>query len=186
MRPAQEGAARRYARALLDVALESGDPARLREELWSIAGLLRDQKQLALALGHPAFSADRRRALVRAILAGSGASELLGRLMELLADKGRLALLPAIAAAYEEAFNLQRGVVTAEAFTAQPLGTDERDRLAAALRAASGHEVELTARVDPATLGGVLVRMGGKTYDGTVRRQLARLRERLVLGAEGA
>jgi F-type H+-transporting ATPase subunit delta len=186
VRPALEGAARRYARALLDVALETGDPSRLREELRTVAGLLRDQRTLALALGHPAFRAERRRALVRALLHGSGASDLLGRLMDLLADRGRLALLPRIAVAYEEAFNLQRGVVTAEAVTAQALGADERERLAAALRAASGREVELTTRVDPATLGGVLVRMGGKTYDGTVRRQLARLRERLVLGTEGA
>jgi len=186
VKPADDGAARRYARALLDVALEKGDPARLREELRTVAGLLRDQRKLALALAHPALRADRRRALVRAMLQGSGASELLGRLMDLLADKGRLALLPAIAAAYEEGFNLQRGVVTAEAVTAQPLSAEQKDSLVAALRAASGRDVELSERVEPATLGGVLVRMGGKTYDGTVRRQLARLRERLVLGTDGA
>lgn len=186
MKPAQAGAARRYARALLDVVLEKGDPARMREELKTLAGLLREQKPLALALGHPALGAERRRALVRAILQGSGASELLGRLMDLLAGRGRLGLLPAIAVAYEEAWNAQRGVVAAEAVTAQPLDAEARERLAAALRVASGREVELTTRVDPATLGGVLVHMGGKTYDGTVRRQLARLRERLVLGTEGA
>jgi F-type H+-transporting ATPase subunit delta len=184
VKPALAGAARRYARALLDVALEKGDPARLREELGTVAGLLREHK--ALALGHPALGAERRRALVRAILQGSGASELLGRLMDLLAERGRFGLLPAIAVAYEEAWNAQRGVVAAEAVTAQPLDAEARDRLAAALRAVSGRDVELTTRVDPATLGGVLVQMGGRTYDGTVRRQLARLRERLVVGAGGA
>jgi F-type H+-transporting ATPase subunit delta len=138
VKPAQAGAARRYARALLDVALEKGDPARLREELRTVAGLLREHRTLALALSHPAIGAERRRALVRAILEGSGASGLLGRLMDLLAERGRFGLLPAIAVAYEAAWNAQRGVVAAEAVTAQPLDGDVRDRLAAALRAASG------------------------------------------------
>lgn len=186
MKPALESAARRYARALLDVALEKGDPAQLREELRAVEGLLRDNRDLELALTHPALGAERRRGLVRAVLAGRGVSALLERLLDLLAERARLALLPGIAAAYEAAFNAERGVVAALAVTAQPLDAAQREALTQALRQASGRDVELTTSVDPTTLGGVLVRMGGKTYDGTVRRQLARLRERLVLGAHGA
>jgi F-type H+-transporting ATPase subunit delta len=74
-------------------------------------------------------------------------------------------------------------VVAAEATSAVPLDPAQAQALGAALRAVSGREVELRYRVDPGVLGGVRVRMGERTYDGTVRTQLAGLRRRLLHGA---
>jgi len=184
VRPAQQGIARRYAQALLEVAAAQADPARLREELRAVARLLRDNRELALAFSHPALGPERRRRLARAVLEGSGASELLLRRVDLLAERGRLGLLEAIRDAYEAAFNARRGVAAAEVRTAQPLQPAQLEALTTALRRATGGEVELTTALDPRLLGGVQVQVGGRIYDGTVRRQLERLRERLVLGAE--
>ena len=182
MRRKGAGSARRYARVLLEVALAQGDPAGLREELRSAAALLRDAGELAAALTHAGVPAERRRAVAKAVFGGP-CSALLARLLDVLAERGRVALLPEIESAFAEAWNAHRGVVAAEATSAVPLDPAQAEALGAALRAVSGREVELRHRVDPGVLGGVRVRMAERTYDGTVRAQLAGLRRRLLHGA---
>lgn len=182
MRRSDAGSARRYARALLDVALAQGDPAELREDLRRGVALLQSERELHAALTHPGVSAERRRAIARAVFAGRSGT-LMTRLVELLAERGRVALLPEIAVAFGEAWNAHRGVLAAEATTAVALDPAQMSALGAALGSVSGQDVELRHRVDPAVMGGVMVRMGERTYDGTVRAQLQGLRRRLLLGA---
>lgn len=174
-------AARRFARALLDVALAKDDPARLRDELRQASEMLAGQKELYQALVHPGLGVERRQRLVKAVFGGRG-SELLNRLLALLAEKDRVALLPEVADAFARAWNEHEGVLTAEAVSAQPLDETETGRLRAALQAATGRAVEIKGRVEPAVLGGMVVTLGGRTYDGSIRAQLGLLRERLVRG----
>jgi F-type H+-transporting ATPase subunit delta len=185
MKNNRSGSARRYARALLDVATARGEAARLRDELAQASELLRQPGELRTVLTHPGVRADRRKAVARALFTGR-ASALLARLVELLADRGRVELLPDVERAYTEAWNAQRNVVAAEATSATALGEVQVAALRAALGSVSGREVELQLRVDPAVLGGVSVKMEDRTYDGTVRAQLAGLRRRLLTGAGGA
>ena len=95
-------------------------------------------------------------------------------------ERGRLGLLPAIATTYGQLWNAARGVLPAEATSAQPLNEEQRAAVQRALGRATGRDVELTTAVDPDVLGGLLVRMGGQVYDGTVRGRLRALRERLT------
>jgi F-type H+-transporting ATPase subunit delta len=175
----QQGTARRYARALLEVANEQGSADRLREELHQSADLMTQQADLASTLSHPALDLERKQALAREVLGRLGGSETLVRLVDLLIARGRLELLPAIDETYAEAWNAQRGVLTAEAVTAQALTAAQAERLTAALSAASGQGVELKTAVDPRVLGGVRVTMGGRIYDGTVNGRLESLRRHL-------
>jgi F-type H+-transporting ATPase subunit delta len=154
----------------------------LRGELERFLALVRDHADLAVALEHPGLGADARRRVTAAIAERLGASPLLRRLLALLATNDRLALLPALTEAYAEMLNARRGVVSAQAVSAVELAGDQQQALAAALAKAAGLEVELATRVDPEVLGGLLVRMGGKTYDGTVRARLAALRRSLAAG----
>jgi F-type H+-transporting ATPase subunit delta len=124
-----------------------------------------------------------KRRFIAALGEKVGASELLRRLLDLLATRDRLTLLPVLIQTYGEMLNARRGVVSAEAVSAGALSADQRQALAAALAKVSGLEVELAARVEPQVLGGLLVRMGGTTYDGTVRARLAALRRVLVAGS---
>ena len=179
MKPRAQGAARRYARALLDVALQKGEAEALRRELRETADLLAAHKDLRSALEHPALSAEAKKKLVDAVWGRRG-SALLARLMGLLAERGRTALLPAIEETYGALWNAHRGVVAAEAVSAVPLDEGQARAVAAALRRATGKEVELQSRADQALLGGLLVKMAGRTYDGTVRGRLRALRQRLV------
>jgi F-type H+-transporting ATPase subunit delta len=173
-------AARRYARALLEVSFTSagGDPAALRRELAEAAALLEDRHDLAEALASPAVPADRKRALVEAVWREAG--PLLRRLLTMLVERGRMGLLPALSAAYGELWNAARGVLPAQATSAVPLTAEQRAQVERALGRATGRDVELTAQVDPGVLGGLLVRVGGVVYDGTVRGRLRALRERLT------
>lgn len=174
--------ARRYARALLDVArIEGGDAdAKAAAELRELAALLESNAALRATLLHPALGPEQRRRVLLAIADAGSLSPLLRRLLELLAARDRVALLPALAEAYAEVRNAAAGIVAAEAVTAQPLDAAQAAGLADAVGRATGRQVALRARVDPALLGGVLVRVGGQTYDGTVRGSLAALRARLA------
>lgn len=179
MKPSAQGASRRYARALLDVALQQGEAEALRRDLREAAALLAAQKDLRRALEHPALPAESKKKLVEAVWRGQG-SKILARLLALLAERGRMELLPAIEGHYGALWNAHRGVVAAEAVAAVPLDEGQTRAVAEALRRATGKDVELQTRADPALLGGLLVKMAGRTYDGTVRGRLRALRQRLV------
>lgn len=179
-RPA--AAARRYARALLDVALEQRLAARVRGELAEASGLLRQHAELREALTHPGVAAASRARLVSTIWGQRGASEPFVRLMVLLAERDRVTLLPTIEETYVALWNSHRGVVSAEAITAVELEEEQRAALTGAIEKAVGAEIELQARVDPSVQGGVCVRLGGRVYDGTLRARLRALREQLVGG----
>lgn len=176
--------ARRYAKALFDVAGAQGAaPAALERELAELVGLIEGSDGLRRALLGPTLRAAARRRLVDALAEAGQASPLLRRLLVLMAERDRLALLPALAEEFAEVRNARDGRVSAEAVTAVPLAAPQRATLASALGEAVGKQVQLKARVEPALLGGVLVKLGGRSYDGSVRGRLAALRARLVSGS---
>ena len=178
-----EAGARRYARALLDVALEKGDTT-LRRDLGDLGQLYAAHAELRTVLLHPAVPPDKKTAVIAALLRGRP-SELLLRLVGLLAQRDRIELLPLIAQAYVRLWNRQQGIVEAEAVSARELDeTEARAVSAAAAAAVGGTQVELRRRVDASLLGGLLLRMEGRIYDGSVRARLRALRERLA-GTEG-
>ncbi len=178
MRGASRGVARRYARALFEVAEAGGRAKAVRAELEAAVQALHEQAELKRALLHPALAAERKRAIVAQ--AFRSASPLLVRALELLATRGRLALLPAVAEEYARAHLASSGIERAQLVTAAPLPAAEAERVRRALAAALGTGVELEASLDPEVLGGVLVKIGGRHFDGTLRGRLAALKARLV------
>jgi len=103
--------------------------------------------------------------------------------LRLLAENGRLGALAAIDTAFGSLWNAHRHVASAEVVSAVSLDEDQQRALVGALEKATGMGVEIETRLDPAVLGGVLVRVGGRSYDGTVRARLRALKERLASGA---
>jgi len=175
--------ARRYARALLDVTLEQAQGDTMASALSAAAALLEEQPDLGRVLLNPAVPADKKKKIAAAIWAGKTKEDaLFTRFVDLLIDRGRISILPAVARLFQELWNAQRGVVAAEAVSAVPLASNQKDALAAAARKLAGREVTLTATVDARLLGGVVLRMNGRTYDGSVRAQLERLRAQLASG----
>jgi F-type H+-transporting ATPase subunit delta len=175
--------ARRYARALLDVCLaqpKDGAPEKVREDLETLAAVLQQHRELGGILQNPAVGAETKKKIATGLAAKTKATTIVRRLLDLLADRDRLFLVPQITEAFAEVWNAHRGVTAAEAISAVELPPAQTAALAAALGGVAGGEVELRSRVEPQVLGGLVVRMGGKTYDGSVRGRLSALRETLL------
>jgi F-type H+-transporting ATPase subunit delta len=98
----------------------------------------------------------------------------------MLAERDRLGLLSQLQAVYAERLLEDKKIVPAEVVTASPLSAENRAALGKALGSATGSEVRLTERVDPDIVGGVIARVGSLVFDGSVTRQLERLRQKLA------
>jgi F-type H+-transporting ATPase subunit delta len=104
-------------------------------------------------------------------------------LIILLLRRGRIELLPRVAQEFARLDDLRNHVIHATAISAAPMGTDEVRALTARLERLTGGSVELATDVDPSILGGVVVRLGDRLIDGSVRGRLERLRSKLASGA---
>ena len=171
----------RYARALFDVALKEADIQQVGRDLTAFAALVAGNDLLGRVLSNPAIPAARKRAVVEQLLAKAGpVSPVVVKLLGLLADRDRLALLPDIAAAYRNRLMEHAKVVRAEVVTAVPLPADRVTALQRGLAGATGLEVQLENRVDASINGGAITRIGSTVYDGSVSRQLEKMKEALT------
>ena len=173
------GAATRYARALLDVATSESAPERAEQDLARFAALLAAHPELQRVLASPAVPASRKRALTDALLARLEMSGPAAKLLRLLADRDRLALVPELLTVYRERLLDYQRVIRAELTTAEPLAADQQARLQERLARATGRQVTLSTRVDPTIIGGVVAKIGTVVYDGSLSTQLSKMRERL-------
>jgi F-type H+-transporting ATPase subunit delta len=171
--------AARYARALLDVAVKESDPDRAEQELAAFVDLVRQHPDLQRALANPVVPAADKRAVVQQILERLEPTTPVGKLVLLLASRGRLALLPDLLDVYRERLMEYRNVLSAEVTTAVPLSPERAAQLRQRLAAATGRVVTMTTKVDAAIIGGVVTRIGSTVYDGSVATQLAKVRDRL-------
>jgi F-type H+-transporting ATPase subunit delta len=177
----------RYARALFDVALKEGDVQKAGADLAGFAQLVESHGGLARVLSNPAIPAARKRGVVEQLLARErGISPTVVKLLMLLADRDRLVLLPEISSAYQSRLMAHAKVVRAEVVTAVALPADRVAALQQGIARAMGRDpvnVQLLNRVDPSIIGGAVTRIGSTVYDGSVTRQLEKMKETLTAAA---
>jgi len=173
--------ATRYARALFDVALKESDPVRVERDLASFAGLMSSSAELHGALTNPSVPAASKRQIANALATRLNMVSPAHKLLLLLADRDRLVVVPDLLAVYRERLMEHQQVVRAEVTTAAPLTTDRVAQLQKQLADITGRTVEMTTSVDPAIIGGVVTRIGGTVYDGSLATQLAKLRDKLTV-----
>lgn len=171
--------ARNYANALFVVAEKHGRADDVGRDVGALAALVAEHDELRTVFHSPVVTAARKRDLVAALLDRIGAAIETRRAFELLADNDRLSLIGDVAAAYQARALDASGVVRADLVTAVPIGDERQAALAAALGRATGRRVVLTGRVDPDIIGGAVARVGSVVYDGSVTRQLERMKQRL-------
>ena len=171
--------AARYARALLDVVIQEGTPEQVEQELTGFAALVARTPQLQKVFANPALPVSAKRGIVEDLLARTKGSPVLAKLLLLLADRDRLSLLGELADAYRERLMEHQHVVRAEVTSAEPLPAERLAEVQRRLAHATGRQVLMTTRIDPALIGGVVTRVGSVVYDGSIATQLARIRERL-------
>ncbi len=176
--------ASRLARALIDVvAREKADGQAIERELRDFDRLVERHAPLAAVLTNPAVPVTRKHALVEQLLSRTVEISTITRAFLLfLAERDRLALLSDLVEAYRDRLLEHLKVVRAEVTTATPLAGDRKHAIAESLERAVGRRVEMETRVDPSIIGGVIAQIGSVVYDGSVARQLSRLKEQLVTG----
>jgi F-type H+-transporting ATPase subunit delta len=174
----QAGIGLRYARALLELGEESGTTGAVLGELGSFFAAYQESVDLRNVLGNPSIEVEERKVLIRALGARMGLSALVTNFLQLLMDKDRSAALPSIFAAYQELADQKAGQVRAQVTSASALSDAQVARIKETLGRLSGKQVLVETQVDPALIGGVVTRLGGKVYDGSLRTQLEGLRQR--------
>ena len=165
-----------YAEALFAVASVEGDLSAVEDELFNFAQALRSNDELRSTLADGNVPAARRLQVVDDLLDGR-ASATTSVLVAMVVGAGRASELPAIVDAFIERSAASRNKAVATVRAAVALTADQRDRLAAAIKTATGKEVEIRVVEDPSVLGGVVTEIGDDIIDGSVRRRLNQLRE---------
>ena len=171
--------AARYARALLDVVIKESDPEQVEQELIGFVDLLDRHPALHKALMNPAISVLGKRGIVENLVSRVTLSPPVRKLLLLLAERGRLSLVPDAVAIYHERLMEHRQVVRAEVTTAETLPSGRAAQLERRLSDATGRRVTVTTKVDPTLIGGAVARVGSTVYDGSIATQLNKVREKL-------
>lgn len=166
------GLAGRYATALFELAQETGKLAVVEADLRSLTAMLGASTDLMRAIRSPVFTRAQQGAAIEAILQAAGADDLTRRFAGLLAAKRRLFALPQIIGDFTKLLAHQRGEVTAQVTSAQALDAGQMAALKTALTQAAGRDVTVQAGVEPGILGGLIVRMGSRMIDSSLRTKL--------------
>ncbi len=169
--------ARPYAEAAFEVARADGDTDAWLEGL-TLLGSIAETPEVAEQISSPNATSDQLQDLIFAV-SGDGLSVHLQNLVRLLAENGRLIVLPDIARLFGEMKTAFDGLRHIEVTSAFPMADAERDELAGKLKAHFGGDVDLTITQDPSLIGGVKVRAGDIVIDGSLRGQLDRLSNNL-------
>jgi F-type H+-transporting ATPase subunit delta len=168
--------ARRYAKALFSLADEQGQVEQWSKGLDALGEALRQHPELRDTLSSPLFEKEQRRNVVAAVASALSFAETPRNFLLLLADRDRLAYLPAIIRDFRDLADERLGRVRAKVTSAVALTAEESRRIAEKLAQASQAQVILETAVDPSLLGGVVAQLGSRVYDGSVRAQLEELR----------
>jgi F-type H+-transporting ATPase subunit delta len=171
--------AARYARALLDVTINESDPIAAEKDLAAFVDLVQGNLDLQRTFANPVVSAGAKRAVVQQLLERDQPVAPVGKLLLLLASRGRLELVSEILDVYRERLMEHRQIIHAEVTTTAPLSAERLSALQQRLAKVTGRTVTMTTKIDPAIIGGVVTRIGSTVYDGSVATQLAKVRERL-------
>jgi len=174
----------RYANALADIVVspQAGiDPAVAVAQLRSFGEAVEGSRELRIVMASPAVSAARKRLVVRRIAEALGLHRIILNFLLVLSDHRRASALTDMIDAFAVVLDERLGFLRAEVTSANELGQQQRDQLAAELARVASSQVRMRFSVDPSLIGGVTARVGSKVYDGSVRGQLAVLRQRLLV-----
>lgn len=178
--PNPVGAPARYAHALLGLADDrrQADPGaldRIAADLEGLFALWRDDAGFRDFIADPRLDAVKQRAAAFAILDRAGIGGEVKNLVGVLITNRRLAALPQVAQAFGALLAERRGQQTAEVTTAHPLSETQRAQIVARLTEAGHSGIRLAEHVDPSILGGLIVRIGSRLYDNSIKSKLQRL-----------
>ena len=162
----------RYASALFDLARDQRQIESVGNSLDALSQALLDSRDFAELVASPLVSRDEAGKAFAALAPQLGLDPVTTNFLGVLARNGRKRQLPAVIRAFRRLAAEHRGETTAEVISAHPLNDDQIGALKAQLRARAGRDVTLEAEVDPAILGGIVVKLGSQMIDASIRTKL--------------
>jgi F-type H+-transporting ATPase subunit delta len=172
--------ARRYAKALLQIGDKQGNVPQLKQELDTVAGAVAANADLARLVASPLVLPRKKAEVFEAVLAAAKVSETLRHFFRVVAEAGRLNLLPDLRRTFGDLVDERAGIVEAKVASAQPLSEVQSKALVASLGARTGKTIRLTWSQDPALLGGLRVQVGSTVLDASLQGQLRQLKAQLL------
>lgn len=169
---------KRYAEALFEVAAESDKLQEYKDEIKAVANVFSDNPELETIFTHPRVTKDEKKDMLKNIFEGRVSQEILN-LLYIVIDKNREKYIQDISDSYSELSNENLGIIEAKAYTAVEMSDEEIDNLKEKLSAKLGKKVELENLIDSSLLGGVLVKLGDKVLDGSIKGRLNEIQKEL-------
>jgi F-type H+-transporting ATPase subunit delta len=175
----KEAVARRYAKGLFDVACEMNMVEEVANELEQVSDLLRQEPELQEVLEFQRVPTQVKKDIITNILDGRISQVVIG-FLEILIDKHRERSFGAIRESYHDFFRKHMDIVVAEVKTAFPLKPEYEKKLQDVLQKATGKKIELEIRVQPELIGGLVVKIGDRVYDGSITKHLEMMEARII------
>jgi F-type H+-transporting ATPase subunit delta len=169
------GLAARYAAALFDIADERRTLDEVASDLLQLRAMLAASGDLLRLVRSPILTRSEQGKAIGALAAQAGFSPLIRDFLAVVAKNRRLFAVPAMIEAYLAKLAKRRGEITAEVIAAQPLSETQLTLLSDQLRRSVGRRVSVDATVDPGLIGGMIVKMGSRMVDGSIKSKLQRL-----------
>jgi F-type H+-transporting ATPase subunit delta len=170
------GMAYRYASSLFELALETGSVEQVRSDLDRFQAMIDESADLKRLIASPVFSAEEQSRAVSALAEKAGMQGLVANFLKVVAGNRRLFALPGIIRSFRAIYARHRGEVTAEVVSAHALSEAQEQELKSALKGVSGKDVLLDVSVDPSILGGLIVKIGSRQIDTSLRTKLSTLK----------
>ena len=170
------GVAGRYASALFDLAEEANQVRQVEKDLIALQSLLNESADLMRMVRSPVFSSDEQGRAIAAVAEKAGLAPLVVNFLKVLARNRRLFALNEMIRTFLALAARQRGEINAEVASAHPLTDEQLNTLKDTLRASAGKDVRLITKVDATLLGGLIVKMGSRMIDSSLRTKLTSLK----------
>jgi F-type H+-transporting ATPase subunit delta len=168
--------AERYASSLFELALEAKSVAKVEAALSSFEAMLAGSADLKRLIESPVFAADEQERAISALLEKAGIDGLAGSFLRVVARNRRLFAVPGMIDAFRRIAAEHRGEVSAEVTAAHALTAAQQAELKAALKSVAGKDVVINVTVDPSLLGGLVVKMGSRQIDTSLKTKLNSLK----------
>ena len=167
-----KGVAKRYATALFDLASETDDISSLEKNVETLTRAIDESPDLNSLISSPIYSRDQQKHAIGAIAKKMGVSAVMKNALSLMADKRRLFVVPTFLSVLKDLISESKNEITAEVVSAQSLSKGQVEKLGKSLKKNFGKDVKINATVDPTLIGGLVVKVGSRMIDTTIRAKL--------------